>query len=254
VLLTAGSGQRMSPLTAHVPKALLAAGNRAVLDWMIDALIARSGPHLDIVVVTGFEHATVERHLGARYGARVRCAHNARFREDVNILSVATGVAALRDASRGYLICETDLLLDDTAWDTLFKGLMADRSQWICRGRYGPGLTGGIVHADDDGHIDAIDYRPAHDPRFDGWDKMLGMLWVAPPEAAADQHLRANAIGESIAQYYLVPWQQHLGKLPCSALRLHDGFAATFNTPDEYRHATARFTCQAHRAHPSFAL
>lgn len=239
VLLAAGSGQRMLPLTAQVPKALLKVGDRTVLDEMIDAVLARSDA--EIVVVTGFAREAVEAHLARRYGGGVRCAHNARFAEDVNILSVETGVAALPDTSHGYLVCETDLLLDDTAWDALFAGLSATRSQWICRGRYGATLTGGAVHAGAGDRIDAIAYKPVHDSACDGWDKMLGMLWVAPDAVAADRRLRQAAIKVSLAQYYLVPWQQHLSELPCAPLRVDAGFAATFNTPAEFARASGDF-------------
>lgn len=243
VLLAAGSGQRMLPLTAAVPKALLPVGDRSVLDWMIDAALARTAA--EIVIVTGFAADTVEAHIAKRYGQRVRFARNARYAEDTNILSVETGVAALTDPARGYLVCETDLLLDDAAWDALFAQLSPQRSQWICRGRYGPALTGGTVHAGADGRIDAIAYRPVHDAACDGWDKMLGMLWVAPDAVEADRRLRQAAIEVSIAQYYLTPWQHHLAALPCAPLRVEAGFAATFNTPAEFGRAARDFLAVA---------
>jgi choline kinase len=244
VLLAAGSGRRMLPLTAQVPKALLSVGGRSVLDWMIEAVLARS--QAEIVVVTGFAADAVEEQLARRHGARVRCVHNNRFADDVNILSVETGVSALREPARGYLVCETDLLLDDSAWDALFAGLSPAQSQWICRGRYGRTLTGGTVHARHDGRIDCIDYRPAHDSRCDGWDKMIGMLWVAPDAVSADRRLRQAAIDVSIAQYYLAPWQQNLHELPCASLRVDAGFAATFNTPAQFKRAASDFLARRH--------
>lgn len=239
VLLAAGSGRRMLPLTSDVPKALLPVGDRSGLDWMIDAVLLRSGA--EIVVVTGHAQAAVERHLSRRYGTHVRCAHNAEYERDVNIVSVETGVSALTAPDQGYLICETDLLLDDIAWDTLFARLSASRSQWICRGRYGPSLTGGMVHVAADGQIDVIGYEPRHDARFDGWDKMLGMLWVAPDQVEADRRTRRDAMAVSIAQYYLSPWQQQLAQLPCEPLRVDAGHAATFNTPAEFERAASEF-------------
>jgi len=239
VLLAAGSGRRMLPLTAHCPKALLPVGDRTVLDLMIDAIDERCDAQ--ITVVTGFARETVEAHVRARHGARIALAHNARFEHDTNILSVETGVAALARPGRGYLVCETDLLLDAPAWDALFAQLDPARSQWVCRGRYSPALTGGIVHAGTDGAIDAIEYRPQHDSCYDGWDKMLGMLWVAPAQVDADRRTRQAAIAQTIAQYYLVPWQRHLTELACAPLRLEQGRADTFNTAADFERATADF-------------
>ena len=243
VLLAAGSGRRMLPLTADRPKALLPIGGRAVIDWMIEALRARSDAR--IVVVTGFGADAVGRHLRHRHGAGIAAAYNAHFADDTNILSVETGVAALDHSERGYLVCETDLLLDTRAWDALASGIDPDRSQWICRGRYGRTLTGGAVRAAADGRIDAIDYQPRHDARCDGWDKMLGMLWVAPRQVAADRAMRRAAIDRSLAQYYLAPWRAHREELPCTALRVEAGLAVTFNTPAEFARAGTEFLAAA---------
>lgn len=239
VLLAAGRGERMRPLTEHHPKALLALPDepdRTVLDAQLQAVLARSDA--EVVVVTGFAAPQVDAHLRTRYAAwgdRIRTAHNPEWAEDVNIGSVARGVAALRAPREGYLIIETDLLLDGTAWDALFAGLRRSRdSHWICRGVYGPQRTGGVVHAGADGWIDVVDYRPRHDPACDGWPKMLGMLAVGPREVEADIALRAAAMRRGLRQYYLSPWTDGLDRLRARVLPLDAGFAATFNTPAEF--------------------
>lgn len=243
ILLAAGSGQRMRPLTEHVPKALLPLpgdrNGRTVLDTLVDAVRARSKGEL--VVVTGFAAERVEHHLRP-HGDAVRCVHNARWAEDVNIGSVACGVAALRHPERGYLIVETDLLLDAPAWDALFAALEgSDESFWITRGVYGPQLTGGVVHAGADGWIDEVAYRPVHDSSCDGWPKMLGMLAVGPREVAADIALRNAAARQTLNQYYLMPWKHGLHQLRARVLALEAGHAGTFNTPAEFDAACRRW-------------
>lgn len=240
VLLAAGSGRRMQPLTDRCPKALLEVGEHTVLDWMLHALLTRSAG--EVVVVTGHAAEQVEAHLCQQYGSRVRCVRNPRYAEDVNIASVECGVAALKHPERGYLIAETDLLLDDEAWDHLFATLeVTSESLWACRGVYGPTLTGGTVRARLNGSIEAVDYRPVHDAACDGWPKMLGMLAVGPREVAADRALRRAAMAESIAQYYLAPWRDHLSQLPCRVMSVDVGLAATFNTPAEFDRASQAF-------------
>lgn len=253
VLLAAGSGQRMKPLTDRVPKALLplpGPAGRTVLDTIIEATLSHADG--EVVVVTGFAADLVERHVGARYGQRVRTVHNHRWQQDVNIASVDCGVSALQHPQRGYLIVETDLLLDGSAWQALFQALSAsDDSFWVTRGVYGASLTGGVVHAGPDGTIDVVDYRPVHDPACDGWPKMLGMLAVGPREVEADRALRAAALRQTLQQYYLMPWKTGLDRLRARVLALQAGEAFTFNTPAEFEAACSQY--QARRPQPALA-
>ncbi len=245
VLLAAGSGQRMRPLTDHLPKALLPVGDSTVIDLMIDAVKRRTNG--EIVVVTGFSADKLKIHLARHHGKRVRAAYNPQWADDVNIGSVAIGVSALVRPELGYLVVETDLLLDDRAWDQLFDTLASsDESFWICRGQYGPELTGGVVHVGQGGRIDRVDYRPVHDPGCDGWPKMLGLLAVGPNEVPADRELRDAALRITARQYYLMPWKHGIARLPARVLALEEGFAATFNTPGDFHAACRAFlTCVA---------
>jgi len=72
MILAAGRGERMRPLTDHTPKPLLAAGGRTLIEHIIAALVA--GGITDIIVNTAHLGEQVEAHLsdGARYGARIR--------------------------------------------------------------------------------------------------------------------------------------------------------------------------------------
>ncbi len=239
VLLSAGSGSRMGPLTSQRPKSLLEVGNKTVLDWMLDAIIARTDG--EIVVVTGFQAEAVEQHLAKRYGERVKTVRNPRYEDDVNILSVEIGVAALSQPELGYLIAETDLLLDVTAWDKLFLAAKTSDSYWVCKGQYHKGLTGGIVKADLNGNILAVEYQPDYKEYYNGWAKMVGLLLVGPREVHADRLFRQHAISQTTRQYYLVPWHQHLQQLPCRVLDLVDGFAASFNTEADFYAAMQTF-------------
>lgn len=241
VLLSAGRGSRMLPLTEGIPKSLLPVGDRLVLDWLIEAVIARTSG--EIVVVTGYGGEKVVTHLRERFGSRISTVENERYAEDVNILSVETGVSALRHPERGYLIVETDLLLDDSAWDQVFEAArrFPELSCWVCDGFYGPCLTGGIVHADRQGRIDAVEYQPLYSPDFDGWPKMVGLLLVGVQQVAADRRLRQAAIAQSIAQYYLMPWREGIASLPSRVLQLENAFARSFNTESDFLRARADF-------------
>ncbi len=61
VILSAGQGSRLLPLTKDKPKCLLEIGGQTILGWQIEAL--RSAGVSEIAVVAGFRHDLVEAHL-----------------------------------------------------------------------------------------------------------------------------------------------------------------------------------------------
>ena len=61
---------------------------------------------------------------------------------------------------------------------------------------------------------------------------MLGMLYVGPYEVDSDRRCR-QAMLDDARQYYMRPWIIHQEELPCRALQVDEGFAASFNTPAE---------------------
>ena len=61
VILSAGSGSRLLPLTRHIPKCLVTLGGRAILDLQLDAL-AQAGVR-EAVVVGGYRIDQVAQHL-----------------------------------------------------------------------------------------------------------------------------------------------------------------------------------------------
>lgn len=67
IILAAGAGTRLSPLTNGCPKCLVQADRRALIDYQLEAL--RVVGVQDIVLVLGYEGEQVRRHCGlqARY-------------------------------------------------------------------------------------------------------------------------------------------------------------------------------------------
>lgn len=241
VLLAAGSGSRLRPLTDDTPKCLLPVGNRTVLDWMLDSVL--DAPKREVVIVAGYAGDKVARHVEQHYsdsGVRVVC--NDDYANDVNILSVDIGVNSLNEPDRGYSIIETDLLLSPSAWRRILDDSNIQYSFWVTRGRYSADLTGGIVHVKADGSkIDGISYVPEFDPHYVGWNKMVGILSVGPDQVRADRHWRRKAIQVTSAQYYMMPWINHAEELPCQVMDLGDAFASSFNTINDYRSASELF-------------
>src|SRR3546814_8829988 len=80
IILSAGQGSRLLPLTRDLPKCLIEFNGRSLLGWQVAALVANGIQ--DIVVVTGFRTERVEDHAMELYrdtGARVRTLFNTFF-------------------------------------------------------------------------------------------------------------------------------------------------------------------------------
>lgn len=235
VLLAAGQGSRLAPLTDRTHKSLLPVCGKPVLQFIVDRLLS-SGCQ-DIVCVTGYKQHEVEQFLQSAYGNLVRTVHNERYAEDTNVLSTELGVSTLRRPNLGYLIVETDLIMDDAAWDRTLKIAPSEPSFWVTKGRYSPKLTGGALRATESLEVAEIIYAPNYNPRYEGWLKLLGILYVGPAQVGTDRRTRQRAIERSIKQYYMAPWVQNLRNLPCVARDLGKFFAQSYNDLSAYQRA-----------------
>lgn len=240
VLLAAGRGSRLSPLTDDTHKSLLPLGGAPVLSHIFEALLSRSVEQ--VVVVTGDKAASIEGFVDQLKDARISTVHNARFAEDTNVLSTELGVQALRRPELGYLIVETDLFIEQSGWERVLGIDETTGSFWVTRGHYSPSLTGGALHTGLSGEVDGLVYAPRYDAQFEGWAKLVGLLYVGPREVEADRALRQQAISETLAQYYMTPWTRHLARLPCSARSLDGAYAASFNDLETYRRTEQEVT------------
>jgi L-glutamine-phosphate cytidylyltransferase len=104
ILLSAGKGSRLLPLTAERPKCLIDLGGRTLLEWQLDALAA-AGVR-DVVIVTGFRDELVEEVATRRDG--VRTLFNPFYHVADNLGSVWMARAEL---DRDCLILNGDTLV-----------------------------------------------------------------------------------------------------------------------------------------------
>ena len=88
MILAAGRGKRMRPLTDDCPKPLLAVGGRALIDWHLHALAAAGFGR--VVINIAWQGAALQRHVGDgdRYGLAIRYSD-----EGAHALETAGGIA-----------------------------------------------------------------------------------------------------------------------------------------------------------------
>lgn len=102
VLLAAGAGTRLGQLTSQLPKCLLAAGGRTLLDHHIDAL-NHAGID-DVIVVAGFGANRVLDHVAGRHRVLV----NDRFATTNSIVSLHLAAPFIRGGA--FLFQNADVL------------------------------------------------------------------------------------------------------------------------------------------------
>lgn len=117
IILSAGQGRRLMPLTETTPKCCLRPGGGAtILEWQISQL-AVSGID-DVLVVTGFGHEEVEAVVSRIKGIRVRTLYNPFYRLSDNL---GTCWVARHEMEGPFVLINGDTLFEAAVLQHLLK-------------------------------------------------------------------------------------------------------------------------------------
>lgn len=105
IILAAGQGKRLEPLTDDTPKTLLEVGGRPIIEHILRALEAND--YERAVVVTGFGREQVEDHCLPRESLEIEFVHNAEYDSTNNIYSLWL---ANEYAADGFTLINSDTL------------------------------------------------------------------------------------------------------------------------------------------------
>mgnify|MGYP000031640806 FL=1 len=120
IILSAGQGSRLLPLTRDVPKCMIDFNGRSLISWQVAALVANGVT--DIVVVTGFRTERVEDHALQLYretGARIRPVFNPFFQVADNL---GTCWIVREEMDRYFIILNGDTIVSDEIVGKLIAG------------------------------------------------------------------------------------------------------------------------------------
>ncbi len=117
VILSAGQGKRLLPLTADCPKCILPVRDRSLVEWQIDEL-AKCGIS-EVTIVLGFRADKVERLLRERYGLNgVRTVYNPAYAVSDNLVSCW---AAHDEMNTDFVLLNGDTLFETAVLERLLE-------------------------------------------------------------------------------------------------------------------------------------
>lgn len=166
ILMAAGLGSRMRPLTDKTAKPLVKVLGRPLIETVIDALNMRGVD--DIYIVTGYKGEQFQD-LPKKY-KNVKLIENPDYKTKNNINSIA--VAAAQMASADCFVCEADLFIPSEY--LLCRPL--EHSGYF--GKFLPGHSDDWVFETSDGHITRV--GKGGDDVFN----MVGISFFKQPDAA----------------------------------------------------------------------
>ncbi|WP_255195611.1 bifunctional sugar-1-phosphate nucleotidylyltransferase/acetyltransferase [Halorarius litoreus] len=152
VILAAGEGTRMRPLTESVPKPMLPVADRPLVAHTADAAVDAGADEL--VLVVGYEGERVRDHFGDEY----RGVPVAYATQEEQLGTAHAAAAAYEHLHDDFVVLNGDDLYDTDAIDALFEACPAVGGYEVENPRpYG-------VFSIDDGHVTGIVEKPAEPP------------------------------------------------------------------------------------------
>lgn len=167
IILSAGQGKRLLPLTEARPKCMLHVAGKSILEWQVQALLAAQIDKL--FIITGFNSDLVEEHIHDRFGAereRINIVYNPFFSISDNLASCWMA----RHAMDGdFILLNGDTLFEPSLLDTVLRSTPAPVT-----------LT--------------VDYKDRYD-NDDMRVELNGSMVKAVSKTLPDEHTMAESIG-----------------------------------------------------------
>lgn len=167
IILAAGIGRRMRPLTDRCHKALLEVGGTTIMGRILDGLLANDVT--DVCIVTGYRASDVEDYVTREFGHQLDCTFvcNERFESTNNIYSMALAMESI-EPDTDVILIESDLLYDASVITRLLK---SEHPNVALVDHYRTGLDGTVVSVSPDNVITQVIPASLQAANFDFSDK-----------------------------------------------------------------------------------
>ena len=140
IILAAGYGNRMRPLTDNEHKTLLKINNITIIDNIIDSLVTNSINK--VVIVTGYRADELKNYLLDNYNdVNFQFVHNKDFRTTNNIFSLSLAFKKI-EIDSDIILIESDLIYDHKIIGNLIK---SSKKNIALVSKYHSGMDGTVV-------------------------------------------------------------------------------------------------------------
>ena len=119
IILSAGQGKRLLPLTETRPKCMLPVAGQTILEWQVQTLLAAQIDNL--FIITGFKTELVEEHIKQRFGdhlERIHIVFNPFYSVSDNLASCWMARHAMRE---DFILVNGDTLFEQALLDTVLR-------------------------------------------------------------------------------------------------------------------------------------
>ncbi len=230
IILAAGRGNRMLPLTETVPKPLLRIGSETIIGRLLRQL--RRCSHADIVIVVGHKKEKIYDEIKKTGITDIKIIENPIYSEDINIYSLYLAVS---QGIYPFVVIEGDIIFEDDCIKYMLDQCMRERSIWFTNGYFQNWQYGGILKSDKQGQILDIQIVKKYQEKYKVYKKLVGVTKVGEKEINTYYKALDEYCKKGIKQYYLTPWIENLERLTCSECDLSNYKVISINTPFEYK-------------------
>ena len=140
LILSAGMGTRLDPLTRTCPKCMVHVAGRPMMEYQLDAL--RKAGVVECTIVVGYMAESVRTCFGSNYrGVRLSYVENTTYDTSNNLCSLWQARSEFND---DVLLLESDLVFDDRLICELIE---MDEPNVAVVDRFRPGMDGSVILA-----------------------------------------------------------------------------------------------------------